>query len=268
MQFIRKILRLRKQNDAVKLVFLFGILGIVFVCFVIIHIVQYAESMAEGVEYIAIDGAGSVTDEKIRTLSDVDTVLYVSRNFEQEVTFRYGEQEIRTSCYALEEAYIRQAYQIAHTSSMQIFYANDMAFSMLSQALIPYGYEEPTDEMKVSYMAASENTEQPAQYKTAKIVRVDVGESREPYLFCAGEPLALKKNAGELRILLDNQSESHNVIAHLNTLSMSVRNTESIEKMQTDMDTLLLKVRYECIIACLCILAAFVIGRLVRDAQI
>lgn len=277
LQFIKKILRLRKQNDAVKLVFLFSILAITSLSLAIVHIVQYAKIVAGHVEYIAVDTEGSVTDGKIRTLSEIDTVLCISRNYEQTIIFRNGEKEIRMICYALDDAYIKQAYKIECISSMQIFYANDMAFSQIRQSLITYGYENPTDEMQVSYMDAVGGHEQDAygdysgmqtmQYKTAKIVRADVGDNKEPYLFCAGDPIDLKKNAGEVRILLDNQSESHNVIAHLNTLSMSVENTESIKQIQTDMEIKLLKVQYECIIVCLCILAAFVIGRLVSKAQ-
>lgn len=277
LQFIKKILRLRKQNDAVKLVFLFSILAITSLSLAIVHIAQYAKIVAGHVEYIAVDTEGSVTDGKIRTLSEVDTVLCVSRNYEQTIIFRNGEKEIRMICYALDDAYIKQAYKIECISSMQIFYANDMAFSQIRQSLITYGYENPTDEMQVSYMDAVGGHEQDVygddsgmrtmQYKTAKIVRADVGDNKEPYLFCAGDTIDLKKNAGEVRILLDNQSESHNVIAHLNTLSMSVGNTESIKQIQTDMEIKLLKVWYECIIVCLCMLAAFVIGRLVWKAQ-
>lgn len=277
LQFIKKILRLRKQNDAVKLVFLFSILAITSLSLAIVHIAQYAKIVAGHVEYIAVDTEGSVTDGKIRTMSEVDTVLCVSRNYEQTIIFRNGEKEIQMACYALDDAYIKQAYKIECISSMQIFYANDMAFSQIRQSLITYGYENPTDEMQVSYMDAVGGHEQDVygddsgiqtmQYKTAKIVRADVGDNKEPYLFCAGDTIDLKKNAGEVRILLDNQSESHNVIAHLNTLSMSVENTESIKQIQTDMEIKLLKVRYECIIFCLCILAAFVIGRLVSKAQ-
>lgn len=259
---IKKILRLRKQNDAVKLMFLFCIFAMVSFAFVIVHIIEYAKAMAEHVEYIAVDAKGSVTDEKVRALSEVETVLYAGRNLEQVITFQNGEQEMQMPCSMLEEAYIRQAYRIEQASSMQTFYANDMAFLQLRQVFYTYGYESPTDEMKVSYMETDAE-----QYKTAKIVRVDVGEESEPYLFCIGDPLVLKKNAGELRILLDNQSDSHNVIAKLNALSLSVQNTENIEQIRMDMQTMLLKVRYECMIAGLCALAAFVIGKLVQEAR-
>lgn len=258
LQFIKKILRLRKQNDAVKVVFLFTILAITSLSFATIHIVQYAKAMTEHVEYIVTDTVGSVSDGKIRTLSDVDTVLCVSRNFKQTITFRNGEQEIQMPCYALDEAYIRKAYQIEQTSSMQIFYANDMAFSMICETLVTHDYEKPADEMQVSYMDAEQN-------KTAKIVRADVGDNKVPYLFCAGDPLVLKKNAGEIRILLDNQSESHNVIAHLGQLSMTVQDTENIRQVKQYMDNLLLKIRYECIILCLCIISAVTIVKSLKS---
>ena len=92
-----------------------------------------------------------------------------------------------------------------------------------------------------------------------------MGDNKEPYLFCVGDPLVLKKNAGEIRILLDNQSESHNVIAHLGQLSMTVQDTENIKQLKQYMDILLLKIRYECMILCLCMIAAVTIVKALKS---
>lgn len=132
---IRKFLRLRKQNDTVKLMCLFILAGVGFFVNVLYHAGKLYHSVQSPVEYYLMHGS-TVTNEQLSALAQEEEVAAVSRSLDIPVTVKYQGQETMMTCTMLSKSYIETVYGITASGSEKRYYMNEAAFKEIEAGFL------------------------------------------------------------------------------------------------------------------------------------
>ena len=128
MKKIKEFLKLRKQNDYVKLVILVSILGIAMLIGTVCEGVKmYSDSQNE-VEYILIPQNTSVTMRQVNELERIDNVKCATPQKEKNITVTIGGKDNLIKCYQVSEEYMRKVYGIEIKKGMQNFYLSEQCY--------------------------------------------------------------------------------------------------------------------------------------------
>ena len=244
---IREFLRLRRQQDAVKIIILYVIAIGVCCGFLIRDGLRYAQITWTKEEFKLIGNDQVLTDSKVQRVREIEGVTDVSYDVSDSVTVSYQANTTSFEAELLSEAYIQEVYGITQEGSTTTYYANTAAYKQICQSLSQDIAPIQTEELTVTYTSSTEqsqNTNQPTDSgndasqaggsRTARIVQVDIG-GNTPFICAVGDPVTLKAS-GNLRIRIARQDQSQKVLTLAGNLSFS--NDNALEIYQTQMGAL------------------------------
>ncbi|MDY3728739.1 MAG: hypothetical protein SO015_11395, partial [Wujia sp.] len=201
---IREFLRLRRQQDAVKIIILYVIAIGVCCGFLIRDGLRYAQITRTKEEFKLIGNDQVLTDSKVQRVREIEGVTDVSYDVSDSVTVSYQVNTTSFEAELLSEAYIQEVYGITQESSTTTYYANTTAYKQICQSLSQDIAPIQTEELTVTYTSSTEqsqNTNQPTDSgsdtsqaggnRTARIVQVDIG-GNTPFICAVGDPVTLK----------------------------------------------------------------------------
>ncbi|MDE5862856.1 MAG: hypothetical protein K2H34_00725, partial [Lachnospiraceae bacterium] len=102
---IRELVKLRKQNDRVKIAFLFILLGMGFFGISVGNGISCLDIVTGRSEYV-LSKAEQITRKDIDLLNSVQDISCVSRELTENVTIKYREGEAVVSSVLVSEEYI------------------------------------------------------------------------------------------------------------------------------------------------------------------
>lgn len=263
---IRKFLRLRRQQDAVKIIILYVIAIGVCCGFLIRDGLRYAQITRTKEEFKLIGNDQVLTDSKVQRVREIEGVTDVSYDVSDSVTVSYQANTTSFEAELLSEAYIQEVYGIAQEGSTTTYYANTAAYKQICQSLSQDIAPIQTEELTVTYTSSTEqsqNTNQPTDSgndasqaggsRTARIVQVDIG-GNTPFICAVGDPVTLK-TSGNLRIRIARQDQSQKVLTLAGNLSFSNDNALEIYQTQAKLDQLFIRVKFELLLMLACLVA-------------
>lgn len=164
---IKRFLKLRKQNDAVKIIVILAIAGSVCfanVCYHAWGIYQYVNTP---VEYIL---EGAMSERRMEELRQSKDVAEISRQREQTVSILYDGVPASISCTVLEKEYMEKMFGKKCSAGTKRFYMNESAFQEMQQESEGNGAENGMidGEIEIRYC----ESEEAENYKTAKLIIV------------------------------------------------------------------------------------------------
>ena len=252
---IREFLRLRRQQDAVKIIILYVIAIGVCCGFLIRDGLRYAQITRTKEEFKLIGNNQVLTDSKVQRVREIEGVTDVS----YDVTTSF-EAEL------LSEAYIQEVYGITQEGSTTTYYANTAAYKQICQSLSQDIAPIQAEELTVTYTSSTEqsqNANQPTDSgsdalqagggRTARIVQADIGGDT-PFICAVGDPVTLKAS-GNLRIRIARQDQSQKVLTLAGNLSFSNDNALEIYQAQAKLNQLFIWVKFELLLMLVCLVA-------------
>ena len=269
---IREFLRLRRQQDAVKIIILYIIaIGVCF-GFLIRDGLRYAQITRTKEEFKLIGNDQVLTDSKVQRVREIEGVTDVSYDVSDSVTVSYQANTTSFEAELLSEAYIQEVYGITQEGSTTTYYANTAAYKQICQSLSQDIAPIQTEEITVAYTSSIAESHridsatgddgiasQADNSKTARIIRTDIGGDA-PFICAVGDPVTLKKT-GNLRIQIARQNQSQRVLTLASNLSFSNDNTLEIYQTQSKLDRLFIQMKFELLLIITCLIASISLRR-------
>ena len=263
---IREFLRLRRQQDAVKIIILYVIAIGVCCGFLIRDGLRYAQITRTKEEFKLIGNDQVLTDSKVQRVREIEGVTDVSYDVSDSVTVSYQANTTSFEAELLSEAYIQEVYGITQEGSTTTYYANTAAYKQICQSLSQNIAPIQTDELTVTYTSSTEQSQSANQptdsgsdasqaggSRTARIVQVDIG-GNTPFICAVGDPVTLK-TSGNLRIRIARQDQSQKVLTLAGNLSFSNDNALEIYQAQAKLDQLFTRIKFELLLMLVCLVA-------------
>ena len=263
---IREFLRLRRQQDAVKIIILYVIAIGVCCGFLIRDGLRYAQITRTKEEFKLIGNDQVLTDSKVQRVREIEGVTDVSYDVSDSVTVSYQANTTSFEAELLSEAYIQEVYGITQEGSTTTYYANTAAYKQICQSLSQNIAPIQTDELTVTYTSSTEQSQSANQptdsgsdasqaggSRTARIVQVDFG-GNTPFICAGGDPVTLK-TSGNLRIRIARQDQSQKVLTFAGNLSFSNDNALEIYQAQAKLDQLFTRIKFELLLMLVCLVA-------------
>ena len=263
---IREFLRLRRQQDAVKIIILYVIAIGVCCGFLIRDGLRYAQITRMKEEFKLIGNDLVLTDSKVQRVREIEGVTAVSYDVSDSVTVTYQANTSSFEAELLSEAYMQEVYGITQEGSTTTYYANAAAYSQIIQSLSQDIAPIQAEELTVTYTSSVEqsqsanqptgngsNASQAGDSRTARIVQMDIG-GNSPFICAVGDPVTLK-NSGNLRIQIARQDQRQKVLTLAGNLSFSNDNALEIYQAQAKLDQLFIQVKFELLLMLVCLVA-------------
>ncbi len=263
---LKEFLRLRRQQDAVKIIILYVIAIGVCCGFLIRDGLRYAQITRTKEEFKLIGNDQVLTDSKLQRVREIEGVTDVSYDVSDSVTVSYQANTTSFEAELLSEAYIQEVYGITQEGSTTTYYANTAAYKQICQSLSQDIVPIQAKELTVTYTSSVEQSQSANQStgngtdaslagsgRTARIVQMDIGGD-SPFICAVGDPVTLK-TSGNLRIQIARQDQSQKVLILAGNLSFSNDNALEIYQTQAKLDQLFIRVKFELLLMLACLVA-------------
>lgn len=255
---MQEFLRLRRQQDAVKIIILYVIAICVCGGFVVRDGIHYAKAIRETEEFKLIGNSQILTENKVQKVRQIEGVTAVSYDLTSSVTVQYYANTAVFETEYLSRDYIQDVYGILPTGSTMTFYANPAAYRQIIQSLSKDSAPIKNTEITVIYqtenVTANGDSDQLQNSRTARIIQKEIGGDT-PFICAVGEPVTLK-TSGNLRIQVARQDQSQKVLALTSNLSFSNDNALEIYQAQAKLDKIFLQIKFELLLLAACLIAA------------
>lgn len=283
---LRYLFRLRRQSNTVKIIFIFGLIGIISIIrtgYYAWEIYHYANSPAEYV----LAGDGTITQEQIDELLLDESVTMVSRQMEIPITIIYGGTKKVLDATMLSGEFIEGTLNVKKDSAAgtKRIYVDEETFS---QVLRENTFEDedaakqsnsisgtsldircqmdestPATDPEGSQDGSADTSE--PKYSTAKLISAKsvgaVHGTEESFIYIADSNHRLLKEACSLRV----QFESHDLdglqVKHLRALGYSIENEDIIQTEEYEIKYKLLHIQYGLLCFALCLLASCTLAK-------
>lgn len=253
MKWWSKFWKIRKQKDKVKLMLLFILLGIGFFGHLIYEGIRLYQITITPAEYILTshDSTG-ITDKQMKELWELEQVSAVSRQQELSLELAGQRGKANLTCLEISQSYLENAYGIRSCSSMQVFYVNQLAYEELLRNMgYMDGSETPKENWNMGYVLGGEES------GMAKIILVTEGiPNDQPYAFHEGNSVKLAKNSPAIRVQVSQQDLDGMQVQRFRQSGLEIVNNTEVEETMFRQEMMLLQMKYDCIIAVLCLLSA------------
>lgn len=253
MKWWSRFWKIRKQKDWVKLMLLFLLLGIGFFGHLVYEGICLYQIILTPMEYILTSQSPTgITDLQMQDLWELEQISAVSR--QQELSLELAGQwgKMNLTCLEVSQSYLENAYGIRSCSSMQVFYMNQLAYEELLENMgYGEGYDPPKEDWTLGYVLGEE------EMGMAKIILVPEGvPNDQPYAFHEGNSVRLAKNSPAIRIQVRQQNLDGMHVQRFQQSGLEILNDSDIEKTSDCQERILMQMKYDCMIAVLCLLSA------------
>ena len=251
---IREFLRLRRQQDAVKIIILYVIAIGVCCGFLIRDGLRYAQITRTKEEFKLIGNDQVLTDSKVQRVREIEGVTDVSYDVSDSVTVSYQANTTSFEAELLSEAYIQEVYGITQEGSTMTYYANNAAYKQICQSLSQDIAPIQTEELTVTYTSSTEQSQNANQPTDSGSDASQAGNSRTARIVQADI-------AGNLRIRIARQDQSQKVLTLAGNLSFSNDNALEIYQTQAKLDQLFIRVKFELLLMLACLVAVVTMSK-------
>lgn len=242
MKWLSKFLKLRKQNDYIKIVFLIFLLGIFMLGSAVYNGFDVYHQLLTPVEYTLNADSQKITREAIKKITDMENVDAVSIQKQMDLTINTTENELSFECYQISDEYLKNVYDIESSGGMKTFYLTPKAYEKVRKS-----FENNNKVIQSKCQMGEEET------GIAKFVLLENGLFSDVELaFCQGNTAELSKDCDEIRAYITKKDLDGMTTKHLENLGYSIKNIEEVRGTEYQLDTNFLKIKYDTVIGFLC----------------
>lgn len=253
MKWFSSLLKKRKQDDRIKIILFFALLGIIFLGNSVYRIVKLYDMVSDLEEYILTENETiKIKDIQIDTLSKIENVVSVSRQKEVPLELKKNSESISLNCLELSESYLKTVYGININSSMKVFFINKSAYNTLTQS---QNFAEEFKKGKNSIMADYALGEESLSYGTAKVVLVENKVPDDmPFAFCKAESSDFGNDSSGVRVMFANGDLTSANKEILKNMGFIISDSDESDKRNLLYEKEFIYIKYSVLTAGLCFL--------------
>lgn len=253
----RKFLKLRKQNDSVKVLLIFGFIGIISLIRFFSGAFNLYRNIHQPEEYVLTAGGLRPLTGYVDEIRKIDDIKCVCLQKEASVTLNINNRELSFSCLILSPEYMEKVYAVDEKGQMPVFYMNASAAELMkNDGQLSEKDIEEIDGCRVDYVLASDGL---SEKSTAKLAFLESRVAEEnPLIYCSKEEGDLPEGTDNLRVCLSKGDLDGTRVNQFTRMGLDVVNKEEIRIKSANRDGQLLQIKYDGLIAALCIL--FIVG--------
>lgn len=276
---IRNLLRLRKQNDTVKIICILSLAAMAFLIRTVQQIWGIYQYAAAPAEYI-VTAEGAMSGKRVDELLQNKEVARVSRQMKLPVSVLFKGREAVVDCSVLSQEYMQEITGMETASGSSRIYMNEAAYADLQEMVsegegtIPeesgQGLAEKGREMDIRYSTGEDpeagdvtgQTEALPNYYWAKLVVYKAGgEEPESFIYTAETDRRLQREAAGLRVQFKNHDLDGIHVENLKKLGYEIENQETVSEEEWELQIKLLHIRYGLLVCGLCVLCGWLLGK-------
>lgn len=290
---IRYFIKLRKQNDTVKIIVLFVIAGLVSAVSILYHAGLIYHYVKTPVEYV-LTADHVISTEQIGVVQQMEGVSRVSRQIEIPVTLRYQGAETEMQAVLLSQEYVEEMFGVKLPSGGSRIFMDKKTFSSVqtewqdsregsvevkSRKLddgrvvldVRYRIAETTADDLAGDDAVSNdgvvgNGEVEQLDRPAQIIVAGSGVLGEETFVClADTENRLPRETCSLRVQYENHDLDGLHVEQLTKLGYTIENEEMVLGEKYEIQIKLLHIRYGLVICAICLAGVFGLGKVIRD---
>lgn len=251
MNRLEKFLKLRKQNDSVKIIVFFAVIGMGVLLSFFRETAGLYKNIHQPAEYVLTSQSPKPLTGYIDEIRRMDGVKCVSFQQEGSVKLIAGEKETVFNCFVLSQEYLKKAYDIDENSAMRIIYMNMAAMEQMKKDM---GISEETFNIE-TYRPEYELSVKGKETGIARLDVIDMNVSEEqPFVVCTGNTLELSDAPTALRVQLDKQDLDSSQIRLFLRMGLTIVNENEVKMVSTEREIQFVELQYKIIIAGLCFL--------------
>ena len=249
----RKFLKLRKQNDSVKVLLIFGFIGIISLSRFFSGAFNLYRNIHQPEEYVLTAGGLRPLTGYVDEIRKIDDIKCVCLQKEASVTLNINNRELSFSCLILSPEYMEKVYAVDEKGQMPVFYMNASAAELMkNDGQLSEKDIEEIDGCRVDYVLASDGL---SEKSTAKLAFLESRVAEEnPLIYCSKEEGDLPEGTDNLRVCLSKGDLDGTQVNQFIRMGLDVVNKEEIRIKSANRDGQLLQIKYDGLIAALCIL--------------
>lgn len=235
---ISRFLKLRKQNDKVKIAVLMFALAIGFLLSGILRISEFAAYTSATSEYILLPASSaSLSPERIAWLCDSEGIISASLQRKYTITVGSGETQIPIPVMEVSSKYLADCFHIqTGTSGEEVFYLNKAAFDRLSAA------------SSISSERKSYTINNGASHQ-ARFLLCDSIPGETAAAFYAGTSVSLNTHSAEsVRVMYQDSDITELRERELSSAGFSIQNQQDLLKGAYEKELFLKDILYDAVI--------------------
>ncbi len=244
MRWWSKFLKLRRQNDIIKIMCLYLIIGAVFIVNAIFNGFRLYQSVQSPAEYVLTGNEqNAASNAKLQEISELENVAALSRQKEMMITIKYQASETVFSCTKLSEAYMEMVYGIQESGAMTTFYMNQKAYGQIKKNDYSLGEDSDNGELRVNYTAGDAPESQTGGTARVMLVQTRMPEE-EPFVFCKGDGMSMSENTADIRVFVNRQDLGGEDVKRLQAFGFTLVNEKEVQEAQYLRQIQLVKIQY------------------------
>lgn len=245
MSWWRKFLKLRKQNDSVKIMLIFTVAAIGFFAASIRNAVLFYADIHQPVEYVLTAGGQRPLEGYIHEIQKLDSAECVSLQKETSVSFYIEGENMDLNCIGLSSDYLSKVYDLHEPGSMRTFYINARAVEQLPEKV----RNRETEQIQADYRMNGEENEE----GTARIIVLDDdGADEQPQVLYKDDYLNLSEAALSIRVCMQRNDLNGSTVDNFIRMGLNVENKEELKLSSVERGRKLERLKYELLISVLC----------------
>ena len=222
MNRIRKILKLRKQSDRVKVIFALVVSGIMFTCLALSKLTEINQILNIKIEY-ELEIPMNFDDSNLQTLAEMENVMAVSKEIAETVDLKLSDDIVTFKAAMLSKEYIEKVYGINDDYTMPVMYISDSGYDMLLNKM---SGADDLGNLTIRYVMADE--EKVAIIKKLNLhagkANKDGNENEEAQIIMCADSYNLAHNATNIRLCLSKRNIDGSDIKSIEYAGYSISN--------------------------------------------
>lgn len=258
MKTLRRLLKLRKQNDRVKIQWLLCIGAFFFLGSSIYQGSQFYQLIHTPKEYeldLPTGRTGTVLD--VTSLEEIEDVKAVTEEIESTVTVHLHAKEASIKSISVSKSYLEAAYGLELDTGMTVLYVNQAAYQEIQNMMGETAEALPDDSQErgtITETQGSQLSELQCSYEmndktgVARIVLLDKIQEEEACIYQAADSLSLQKERTGMRIYFGQQDIDGTHIRQVNAAGYSLRDERKVKCDEYEQQISWMKVRNQLIL--------------------
>lgn len=261
MRWWSKFLKLRRQNDIIKIMCLYLVIGAVFIVNAVLNGILLYQSVQSPAEYVLMGNEqNAAANAKLREISELENVAALSRQKEMMITIKYQASETVFSCVKLSEAYMEKVYGIQESGAMTTFYMNPKAYEQIKKNEYSSSEGGDSGELRVNYTAGDAPESQTGG--TARVVQVQTGMPKEePFVFCKGDGISMSMDTADIRVFVKRQDLGGEDVKRLLGFGFTLVNEKEVQEKEYQRQIQFVKIQYGGVVAAISLSCAVFLWR-------
>lgn len=248
MKWLSDFLKLRKQNDYVKIILLFVLVAVWVIGSSVYNIVEIRKNLSKPTEYVLMVQGNSAKSGHLKNAGDVTGISNVT--FQKSDTITVGNESIE--CLKVSKEYLENVYNVKETSGMRTFFLTPVLYkkiqknSLSNSANMTYSIEE-------------------GEKKTGKFVKLENEMFKdEEIAFTMGERIDFQSECNEIRAYVTKRDIDGTQNRKLEKSGLTLEN--QTESMETDFNIKLkfTEAKYNILIGIICIVSAIIMKSMIK----